>query len=64
MKEQYENELSKLIVEYERKHDGLDKNNKNDGEKLCIKNNQYDKLNKWFLEEKNKLIKKYNKSIQ
>ena len=64
MNEQYESELNKLIVEYEKKHDKLDKNNKNSGEKLCIKNNQYDKLNKWFLEEKKKLINKYNISIQ
>lgn len=64
MKESYEMELNNLIKEYKQKHNELDKKEALNVNKVCIKSSEYDKLNKWFLEEKLKLMKKFDISTQ
>ncbi|MBO5138681.1 MAG: hypothetical protein J6B89_03465 [Bacilli bacterium] len=63
MKENYEIEINSLIKEYEKKHSELDKKTSS-VDRLCIKQSEYDKLTKWFLEKKLKLMKKYNMDTQ
>ena len=64
MKESYEMELNNLIKEYKQKHNELDKKESLNVNKVCIRSSEYDKLNKWFLEEKLKLMKKFDISTQ